>query len=275
MEKEKQIEILRKIIEVHKEIEEEEKKIKSLSFEKFPKDPPVVRRESVEFEINKKEKFNWWIAILTFYFTVGIGTIIYYFLYKNKKKKMIDEEYNRQIDEYYKVSLPKYNEELNIWNEKHSSEIRNLNEKLNVKKIELQNLYSQLNLIPLQYRNIEAECYIYNMISTSNYSVMEAINNYDRNKSLLIEQQRLNEIREANKLAAEKNNIIDNQNRLISQQTEALIEENKIAQEQNRLSAQQNRTLNKMRKNNNLSNTIGIFQKHNSNKHLKGINKKL
>lgn len=188
---------------------------------------------------------------------------------------MIDEEYNRQIDEYYKVSLPKYNEELNIWNEKHSSEIRNLNEKLNVKKIELQNLYSQLNLIPLQYRNIEAECYIYNMISTSNYSVMEAINNYDRNKSLLIEQQRLNEIREANKLAAEKNNIIDNQNRLISQQTEALIEENKIAQEQNRLSAQQNRTLNKMRKNNNLSNTIGIFQKHNSNKHLKGINKKL
>lgn len=60
---------------------------------------------------------------------------------------------------------------------------------------------------------------------------------------------------------------MNDQNTLISQQNDVLTEGNKIAKEQNR-------TLDKMRKNNNLTNDIGIVQNHHANKHLKSIDKK-
>ena len=284
--KEKQIEILGGIFETAKEIDDIKNKISVLSRESFPKTPKEVNINEIRDKYKKEIKIKWWIIVVTMFIagsigayiseSIGsiavdiwlVGTIAYCVFITQKRNKMVNEEYDKMVEEYKKIELPKYNEEYSIWNESHREKIVKLNEELDSKKKELDDLNSQMNFIPIQYRNYEAGKYIYDVISTSNYTVSEAIEMYDRNKGLQIEQQKLNEYKEANKLSAESNRIMNNQNNLISQQNDVLTEGNKIAKEQNR-------TLDKMRKDNNLANAIGIVQNHNANKHLKNIDKKM
>ena len=66
-------------------------------------------------------------------------------------------------------------------------------------------LYDKLNGVPVHYRKTEIIRYIYNAVSTSDYTIKEAIDLYDRNEQRKIDEARLREQQIYNQLQEEAN----------------------------------------------------------------------
>ncbi len=87
-----------------------------------------------------------------------------------------------------------------------------------------------------KYHNIAALEYIYSMISSSQYSLKECIDDYEQTMSRNLEEERLRELQYANDLADEQNRIAE-----------------------------------KSRREQNISNVVRGVQHHNTNKMLKKL----
>ena len=114
-------------------------------------------------------------------------------------------------------------------------------------------IYDNLNAIPVHYRKTEIIRYIYHAVSTSDYTIKEAIDLYDRNEQRKIDEARLREQQIYNQLQEEANAYAD---------------------EMNDLQREANETAAKARRDMNIANAANIYQNHKKNKMLDRMNKK-
>ena len=108
-------------------------------------------------------------------------------------------------------------------------------------KKELAALYGETRIVPAQYRRVDALQYIYDMISTSDYDVRQAIEYFDKSQQRALEEMRLQEQQQANALAMEQNDLLDRQNSIAE----------------------------KARRDANIAAAVGAVQRHNTTKTIK------
>lgn len=159
----------------------------------------------------------------------------------DRQQQAYDAEYFKEKEQYDMVILPQYRAEYSDWEQEHRAKLEKEEQELEQTKQELAELYEQTRIVPAQYHYIDALQYIYDMISTSEYGVREAIESYDKSEQRRLEESHLQEQRQANELAMEQNELLDKQN--------------SIAQ--------------KARRDANIASVVGAVQRHNTNKTLK------
>lgn len=76
-------------------------------------------------------------------------------------------------------------------------ELETLGNEIQSMQKELAALYETEKPVPLQYRNRKALQYIYDIISTSDYDLKQAIDSYDKLKARELEEERIAAIRDA------------------------------------------------------------------------------
>ena len=121
------------------------------------------------------------------------------------------------------------------------AQIRKEEQELSQAKKELAALYGETRIVPAQYRRVDALQYIYDMISTSDYDVRQAIEYFDKSQQRALEEMRLQEQQQANALAMEQNDLLDRQNSIAE----------------------------KARRDANIAAAVGAVQRHNTNKTIK------
>ena len=171
-----------------------------------------------------------------------------------------DREYEQEKTHYDTVTMPEYNEKKAAWVKKHEEKIRAVAEKLRADRQAQSDLYETTKVVPMQYRDLDALTYIYQIMSTSDYDIMGAVDMYDKEVARRLERERIEAQHRAAEAAEEQNYHLRMQNEL--------------NMEQNDLLAQQNEELEKARREQNLSNAAAFVQRHNTNKYLKNRNKK-
>ena len=189
--------------------------------------------------------------------------LICYFGFFSKRKKAEEErlraepEYRNaclEIDRYYEAQVhqaemefaaaqKEYNEEILPGIESEIGKKRNA---VRASEGELKDLFETSKIIPKQYQNTSALEYLYDMMSTSEYDIKEAINSYERDMTRRREE-------EAMRLQAEANAIED-------ARVGALEEANYIA---DRTRREQRRQA-----------VVGMVQNHNRNKALDRLSRK-
>lgn len=122
-----------------------------------------------------------------------------------------------------------------MWEAQHREMLKKAQESCEQAEASLARLYQDSCIIPLPYQTIPALQYIYDIISTSNYDIREAIESYDKNEQRKLEMAKLNAQQEANELAYQQNTIAA-----------------------------------KARRDANISSVVGAVQRHNTNKILQG-----
>lgn len=263
-------------------------KVANEQFKSPPAPPVLKTVQRKYPEVKSSIKFNPALAFIPMvvFFLLGMTSLlltlgayvwffIYYFkIYKHSKK--VDEENIRNSDDYknkcqqldiefdnqdaqlkaefeknqemYNAAMAQYNQEYEIWKKNIAKSKVDYIHEINTTKQELNDLYDESRLIPKQYRTLEAMTYIYDIISTSNYDVTYAINDYNTYQQRILDKQRLEEQMYANQLA-------DEQNALLNEQADLLSEQNYIAE--------------KARKDANIRGVVSAVQHHNTNKMLK------
>lgn len=157
----------------------------------------------------------------------------------NDNQNKIDSEYNR--------ACIKYEKELEDYNNNWTAIRDELQNEIDITSNELSSLYDTSKLIPKQYRNANILKEIHEIMDSADYSVKEAIETYDRNRQLQLDAARLQAQNQANIEAAYQNKLI--------------AESNNIAE--------------RARRDANIANFVGAVQRHNTNKSLNKINRKL
>lgn len=134
---------------------------------------------------------SWLLALIPSYACHIIFTILpipwiifcYFYFYKARQKKEVIEiqnsvQYKQQCSEVDKIYeqqvaeakkryeaekikyeteiLPNYKKEFEVWNTQHNSEISKIEEELNNKRNDLEELYSTSKILPKQYQTIAA-----------------------------------------------------------------------------------------------------------------------
>ena len=130
----------------------------------------------------------------------------------NRQQQEFDEAYTKAKEEYDSVLLPRYQAARSAWETEHQAQIRKEEQELSQAKKELAALYGETRIVPAQYRRVDALQYIYDMISTSDYDVRQAIEYFDKSQQRALEEMRLQEQQQANALAMEQNDLLDRQN---------------------------------------------------------------
>lgn len=209
------------------------------------------------------------LLIMLILVTLFVWPPVYYFaIHRKKKKKVIekirnsaeykyqwtaakiesdnrqqnyDAEYAAAKEKFDSVTMPKFQAEYADWEKAKNERINQVEQKLTKLQKDLTELYEQTRIVPVQYHNIYALQYIYDMISTSDYDVRQAIDSFDKSEQRRLDEMRLQEQQQANALAMEQNDLLD--------------EQNTIAQ--------------KARRDANIASVVGAVQRHNTNKNLK------
>ncbi|NMP37699.1 MAG: hypothetical protein GX051_06180 [Clostridiales bacterium] len=277
MENINEIETLKNVLDLELFIKDKSKTLSRLKNQRFRKEPdePVRGTISIDYpEIKSEIKFNWPLALLPSLLFLPWFFIYYFVIYKKDKEADIeaiknsdayksqcqaidkrvaerqaalDLEYKNNVNEYNNVIIPQYNHDLEAWTKKREEEITVVSNELSDAEKKLCDCYNSTKILPVQYRNISAIEYIYDMISTSNYDIKQAIDLYDRNEQRKIDEQRLEEQRLLNEQQQRAN-------QLAATQASLLEEQNDIAE--------------KARRDANKAAVVGAVQRHNINKKL-------
>lgn len=272
----KQVEILKKVLDLEIYISNTNNKLMKTKAEKFSAMPVAPVCETVKRvypNIVPQVKFDWVKALVPCIIFWPWIFIYYFAIYRKEQKEDIerirnsaeykaecaklDEEYDKQQEAmnqkynnekhiYDTETLPKYNQALNEWKQQQTQKINKLTEELSAAKAELESIYNETKIVPVQYRKIPVLQYIYDLMSTSDYEIKEAIDLYERNEQKKIDKARLYEQQKANALADEQNDL--------------LYEQNEIAD--------------KARRQANFASAVDVVQRHNTNKTLKNMSKK-
>lgn len=170
-----------------------------------------------------------------------------------EKQARIDAQYATDLDNYNNVLIPNYKKDLEIFNGIKQKKIDMLREDIELNRETLEVLYQETKIISLTYRDIETLKWLYNDMSTSDHDIRYATELFDRQRqldaTLTIGKSVSNEI-----------------NNLEASMTENIyavfcaIEDG-------------NDELAKTRRNENISNTISIIQRHNLNRIIKKYTK--
>lgn len=270
-----QTEILKEILELEIYLDKTQRKYSKLYIMKYKSapTPPVCQMISKPYpEIKSQVKFNWIIALLLSFPLTFLGGIPFYYfvIYKKQKKEdmeriqnseeykmqcaAIDEEvkrlqetanekYQNEMDIYKNEILPKYQKDLAEWTSKHNQEIEQIEQDIKNAQNKLSALYESSKIVPMQYRKIEILQYLYDIVSTSNYDITYAIENYDKYQQRMLDEQKIHEQQLSNQLANE--------------QAQLLYEQNQISE--------------KARRDANIASVVGTVQRHNTNKALKNL----
>lgn len=102
-----------------------------------------------------------------------------------------DEQYRMKLKEYQEVILPKYEKALAEWTQRRNKELEEQEAALNRAEKELAAHYEATKIVPAQYRKIDALRHIYDVVRTSNYTILQAIDNYNQMVQQQIEAERL------------------------------------------------------------------------------------
>lgn len=154
-----------------------------------------------------------------------------------QKQKMLDEEYSAKLEKYNNYILPAYEKEKADWLGKINADKRNAEFNLSNATDALNKHYEKTKIVPINYRNIPALEYIYSIISTSDFTVKEAIENYDRRNSNIIQAASLYEQKASNELLAQQNQLRAEYNQTANKYNTLLQEQNEIA-DKTRLAAE-------------------------------------
>ena len=191
------------------------------------------------------------------------AALVYYFKVYKPRKDSEEERIRtspeyvnacREIDRYYeervRMAEKRFAEDQKEYNEKIlpgiQNEIDSRKSLINSCDIELTKLLDSTKLIPLQYQNIPALQFLYDVMSTSEYDIKEAIDLYEKNQARIREE-------EAMRLQAEAN-AIENA------KVDALEESNYIAERARRDQRRQA--------------VVDMVQNHNRNKSLDWLSRK-
>lgn len=237
------VETLKKVLDLEvyiKEAQNELSRLHHMSFDSAPQ-PPVCQKINKTYpDIQTPIKFNWLIASILMLICFPIG-IIYYFVHKKQKEQILNSaEYKAQCAEidaecdrqqaianqkyeeetrlYETETLPNYQKELDEWTANHEKKIEQVQQDLRNARQNLSLIYQETKIVPSQYRTIEALSYIYEMISTSDYDIKEAVDMYNKEIQRQQEATRIEELQRANALADEQNYHLAQQNALIDEQ---------------------------------------------------------
>ncbi len=286
MDKTKQVEDLKKALDLEILISSKTQELSKLNRETFRAEPikpqktiitskyPEIKPSFAEC-VKSIEQSKLIILIVCIFFLFPVAIFLFLKEYKNgknnaienvknsaeykAKREVIDKEtkqkqadadlkYQKALEEYEKVLLPQYKIEFDEWSVNHNKEIETVQNILSTSTEELSNHYENTKIIAMQYRTIPALQYIYDMISTSDYDIMQAIDLYDRSEQRKLDAERLEE-----------------QRRLTEQQKTA----NELAAVNASLLQEQNEIADKARRDANIAAAVGAVQRHNLNKTLK------
>lgn len=111
----------------------------------------------------------------------------------NAERRYADKlaAYDRALHEYNTVVLPKYEQEKRAWDDQRRKEIAILEVQNTEQQKELAAHYEATKVIPVQYRSFSTLKYIYDLMSTSNFTISQAIANYEQRKQRDMEAERL------------------------------------------------------------------------------------
>ncbi len=172
--------------------------------------------------------------------------------------RVIDEQYKNQVwyaqndwnnrMAYYNSTIvPEYNNKRILWDTEHSQRLEGSRIKYQESEAALNKYYAETSAIPLKYHNIEALTYLYDVLKSSQYTLKEAIDDYERHIQQQLDMQKIQAQQQANDIAY--------------QQAQFTAEQNELLDEQNRIAE-------KTRRDQNVAAAIGIVQRHNLNKKL-------
>ena len=275
--------IVKKALDLTKSLESETEKLNQLKLEKFKPIPCGPAKDIIMKapypEIKIKTKFNWLTAIIpSFIFFPWF--IIYLVIYNSRKESeekkirnseeyinqcqeidrqqieqqaIADEKYIVMKKEYDEVIIPKYNEELAEWENQHNIKLEETEKEVERLRYELEDNYQTTKIIPMQYRDIDALTYLYELMSTSDYEIKEAIDMYDKNMQRQLSTAHVLSQQQANELAKQQNDLAIEQNQLLDEQNEI----SERARREARTAA-----------------IISTIQRHNTNSILNKISKK-
>lgn len=277
-----QIDNVKTALDLSNEIIKTKSELDVLESEEFRTRPvaPEKRIAQKKYpEIKSTVKINWALCLLPMIVFLPWPIIYYLLIYKKSRDEdierirnsdsykkecaKIDEEFNitqkeneeryaQEKQEYDEIIIPQYESERNAWLGDMNNKKSAMKKALNNMQESLSSHFEETKIVPLQYRSVEALQYIYDVISTSDCSIKEAIELYDKKKQRELDAARLYEQQEANRLADEQN---------------------RLAQEQNELLDRQNSIADRARREANAASVVGTIQRHNTNKAINRLNK--
>lgn len=164
------------------------------------------------------------------------------------QKNLEDAElkYQSDMDDYNNTVVVEYRRNKDAWEKTHFAIVEQARIADENASKALQQHYDNTKLIPAKYHNIETLEYMYDTISSSQYSLKETIDDYERNEQRILETARLREQENANALA----------------------------REQADLTAEQNAIAERARRDQNMANLVSSVQRHNTNKALNNLRKR-
>lgn len=247
-------------------------------FDQVPKEPQYIEPQLIPYPAIDPPKFNWAIAlipciicppwILIYWFYHNYSTQSYIENTKNspqyisqcnqidfQNNQLKNNEYQKYLNdkqEYDETIYPKYKSELDNWTAEHEKRVSMQESVVNELSDMLSIHYRKSGIIPLQYREQDTLQYLYDMMSTSDYDIKEAINMFDKNTQRQIDIAKIQSQEESNNL---------------------LYEQNTLAMEQNSLLNEQNRIADQARREAKLQAFVGAVQTHNTNKALNKMTK--
>ena len=109
-----------------------------------------------------------------------------------------DMNYNNQLYKYEQEVLPQFQERFKI-----------CEEELKVASESLAKLYEETKVVPSQYRTIDALQYIYDMVTTSDFDIRYAIEDYNRFVLRRLSEAQLHELQVTTQLAHEQRDLLE------------------------------------------------------------------
>lgn len=180
-----------------------------------------------------------------------------------------DSQYAKEKEQYDTVVLPKYQAELSAWTTEHDKKIKAVKDKLDADCRAQSELYTTTKIIPMQYRDIEALTYLYQLMSTSDYDLKEAVDMYDKNLQRQQDAERTEQERRRAQAQERANALAEEQNYRLGQQNDLLNEQNRFLNEQNYLQYEQNEIAEKQRADDRRREIETEYHRHQIRKNLK------
>ena len=135
-------------------------------------------------------------------------------------------EYKQCKKEYDEILMPQWKSDKAKWESEIDSKRASALEELNNAKAAIENLYTTSKVIPGPYHNIYSLDYLYNLMSTSDYDIKEAIKHFEENE----ERLKAEEHRRRQTEAAEHRAVMEEERAAAAwQQAEAAMEQVEIA----------------------------------------------
>lgn len=108
-----------------------------------------------------------------------------------QKQDAANEQYRMKMKEYQEVILPKYEKAFAEWTQKRDKETAEEEAALHTAEQKLAALYNTTKIVPTQYRTTEALRHIYDVMQSSNYTIQQAIEDYNQAVQQRIAEERL------------------------------------------------------------------------------------